>query len=298
MASVDEFTRYMRESGQQSRLDELGKTGGGIEQAAAQWGGPSSSQSTQSYSPTTVQNPVDIAKQMYELANQFKQPAINTLQGQASGINTAYQGLSTAAAAQKPNIEQRYQDTLKEITQATRGAAASEFTRRGIPLSSGLVEQTVGSRLAPQIASAATQRDTNLLGVDQLLADIGMGQQTSQTSLAQAIAAIQAASSGEAISSAQNIYGQQQTANQNALQNQLQQQQLALQTQVANQPNTQVVEAGGRKLLVNSQTGATIQDLGSSTSGTTSGGITAADFLKLMGGRNTVTYPSSWSTIG
>ena len=230
MASVQEFTRYMKESGQQSTLDQLGRTGGGIERAAAQWGGPQQ-QTSQQGQTQMAQNPVDIAKQMYSLANQFRQPAITTLQGQQPGITQAYQGLSTAAAGQKPTIEQRYQDTLQQITATTRGAAAKEFTARGIPLSSGLVEQSVGQQLAPQIQQAATQRDVNLQGVDQLLAQIGMGEQGAQTGLAQAIAAIQAGASPEAITSAQNIYGQQQAAQQNALQNQLAQQQLELKKQ-------------------------------------------------------------------
>ena len=230
MADSSQIRRYYAESGQQSTLDQLDRSGGWAAVEAdynrRMAGGGQPSGQIQ-----TAQSPVDIAQQMYQLANQFRQPAIQTLQGQQPGITSAYQGLSTAAAGQKPNIEQRYKDTLAEITQTTRGAAATEFTRRGIPLSSGLVEQTVGSRLAPQIAGAATQRDVNLQGIDQLLAQIGMGQQGAQTGLAQAIAAIQSASSGEAISSAQNIYGQQQTAAQNAIANKLAQQTLDLQKQ-------------------------------------------------------------------
>jgi len=220
--------QWYAETGRQSELDAIRRNPGGYEQAVAKYnsGGYGQSGNTQ-----MSQNPVDIAKQMYELANQFRQPAISTLQAQQPGITSAYQGLSTAAAGQKPTIEQRYKDTLAEITKTTRGAAAGEFTQRGIPLSSNLVEQTVGSRLAPQIASAATQRDTNLLGVDQLLADIGMGQQTSQTSLAQAIAAIQAGASGEAISSAQNIYGQQEQSRQQQLTNALRQQEIDISKQ-------------------------------------------------------------------
>ncbi len=226
MASVEQFTRYMKEHGQQSRLDELGRTGGGIERAAAEWGGPGQTSQT-----SVSQNPIDLAKQLFELGSQFRKPAIETLQAGRAGIAPTFEGLRGAAEAQRPTIEQRYKDTLEEITKTTRGAAAQEFTRRGIPLSSGLVEQTVGSRLGPQISQAATQRDVGQPGITQLLANIGVGEFEAGTDLDRAIATIQASGSPEAITAAQNIFGQQQQARQSELSRQLQQQQLAQQQQ-------------------------------------------------------------------
>ena len=173
-------------------------------------------------------NYIDIAKQMYELANQQRQPAIQTLQGGRAGIGTAYGGLVTQAQAQKPLLEQQYQNLLADVTKTTREAATQEYTRRGIPLSSGVVEQTVGSRLAPQIANVGQQRAVGLQGVDQLVANLGMQQQGAYQNLDQAVAAIQAGASPEAITSAQNIYNQQQQASQQAAS-------LALQQQIANQ---------------------------------------------------------------
>jgi hypothetical protein len=200
-----------------------------------------------SSSSSGVSSVTDLAKQMYELANQFRQPAINTLESSRAGIGTAYSGLTAAAQAQQPLVEQNYQNLLKDVTQTTRNAAANEFSQRGIPLSSGLVEQTVGTRLAPQIANVGQQRATSLQGIQDLIANLGMGQQSAYSNLDSAIAAIQAASAPEAISSAQNIYSQQQQAQQAAAT-------LALQKLIAEQNAAKTASANQYQTLGEGQT--------------------------------------------
>ena len=220
MASESDVRRFFAESGRQSQLDQIGIGEATRQFESGQFSGG------QSGGGGGQQSAVDIAKQLFEFAKPQREAAIGTLRGGQAGITEAFGGLREAAAGQRPTIEQRYKDTLEEITKTTRGAAASEFTRRGIPLSSGLVEQTVGSRLAPQISQASTQRDVNLQGIDQLLANIGIGEQESQQGILSTIAQIQQASSGEAIGAAQNIFSTQQAARQAELSRQLQQQQL------------------------------------------------------------------------
>ncbi len=99
MASVEQFTRYMKEHGQQSRLDELGRVGGGIERAAAEWGGPGQTSQT-----SVSQNPIDIDKQLFELESQYRQPANETLQDGRPGIAPPFEVLRGAAEAQRPTI--------------------------------------------------------------------------------------------------------------------------------------------------------------------------------------------------
>ena len=223
---------------QRNRLAQLRAAGSqgnpaGIESTGFLGGGGATSGASQ--------NPIDLAKQLFELGSQFRKPAIETLESGRAGIAPAFEGLRGAAEAQRPTIEQRYKDTLEEITKTTRGAAAQEFTRRGIPLSSGLVEQTVGSRLGPQISQAATQRDVNQLGITQLLANIGVGEFEAGTDLDRAIATIQASGSPEAITAAQNIFGQQQQSRSADLSRQLQQQQIDLSRQTASQTEARAV---------------------------------------------------------
>ncbi len=107
--------------------------------------------------------------------------------------------------AQKPLIEQRYQNLLGEVTGATRTAAANEFSRRGIPLSSGLVEQSVGKQLAPQIAQAGQIRETSL------------------ADLASIIAQLESGALGQGTDIASTLYGYQQQAQESAANRALQQ---------------------------------------------------------------------------
>ncbi len=219
---ADLSQRALAESGHLDIWDKLNSGRMTQAQAQAALGGGGSSGNT------GATNYIDIAKQMYEMANQQRQPAIQTLQGGRAGIGTAYGGLVTQAQAQKPLLTQQYQNLLADVTKTTREAAGQEYTRRGIPLSSGVVEQTVGSRLAPQIANIGQQTAVGMQGVDQLVANLGMQQQGAYQNLDQAVAAIQAGASPEAITSAQNIYNQQQQAQQQTAS-------LALQQQIANQ---------------------------------------------------------------
>ena len=230
------FDQMMAESGRQSELDRIRATPGGYEKAlvqynAGQFGQTSSQPSRQNYGQTGNQSWQQMFQQIQSALQPGKQAAISTLQAQQPGISAVSQEQLTTAQAQKPTVEQRYKDTLAEITQGTRRAATAEFTRRGIPLSSALVEQTVESRLAPQIQQAATQRDVNMLGVDQLIANIRSGQQGQSLDLAKAIAAIQGGGSQDAVNSALSLYGSQQSGQQQGFANQLAQQQLELEKQ-------------------------------------------------------------------
>lgn len=129
----------------------------------------------------------DMVSQAQQMAQANIQPQVQALEGQ------------------KPLIEQRYQNLLGDITSTTRSAAANEFSRRGIPLSSGLVEQSVGRQLAPQIAGAGQIRDT------------------SYADLANTIAQLQSGALGSGANTALQLYGYQQQAQESAASRALQQ---------------------------------------------------------------------------
>jgi len=99
----------------------------------------------------------DIVRQAQQMAQQAIQPQVQALE------------------AREPQVESRYQQLLQDITQTTRGAATAEFGRRGIPLSSGIVESTVGQRLAPQIAQAGVVKEAGLSDIQQAIAALQGG---------------------------------------------------------------------------------------------------------------------------
>jgi hypothetical protein len=223
----------------QSQLAEAGKlnvwnqyNAGKISeaQARAQLGGGGASGSG-----SGTGSPVDLAKQMYQLGQQFAQPAIKTLEAGRAGIAPVYEGLRGAAEAEKEPLTQRYKNLLADITKGTREAAGAEFTRRGIPLSSGVVEQTVRARMAPQIERVGLEREAGLRDINQLIASYGQQELGAQTDLDRAIAAIQGAVGPGAVQSAMGIYGQQEQARRQAAQLALQRWQTEQQRDITGQ---------------------------------------------------------------
>ena len=172
------------------------------------------------------QSATEIAKQMFELQQQFAALAIQRMEATKPGISQIYGERQRALTAEIEPLKARYDNLLAEMTQGTRKAAASEFTRRGIPLSSGLVEQTVGARLAPQVRGVGLEKEAGLRGIQAGLGQIAGQQVGAMSDLEMAIAAVQASQGPSAITSAVNIYGQQQQSRQSELNRQLQQQQM------------------------------------------------------------------------
>jgi len=167
-------------------------------------------------------DPIALAQQMYQLQQQFRQPAIQTLEAGRAQIPQIFAPQRAGIEAEKEPLELRYQNLLKDITGAEEKAASAEFSRRGIPLSSGIVEQTVAQRLAPQIERVGLEKETGLRGLEGLLTQLTTGEAQAGLGLNQAIAAIQAATGQDAVSAALSLYQYQQQAQQQSAQMALQ----------------------------------------------------------------------------
>lgn len=178
-----------------------------------------------------VSNPADLAQQMYQQLQTFKQPAISTLQASRGNIPNIYAPYQAQAEAQKPLIEQQYQKTLGDITKYTTQAQSAEFGKRGIPLSSGVYDTSLARAIEPQTQAAALSRNTSLQGIQDLIGGFAGQQAQSNINLDMAISAIQSATGMDAISAAQALYNAQQQAQQQQASQALAQQQLALQQQ-------------------------------------------------------------------
>ena len=227
MANESEVRAFFAQTGRQSTLDQIG-----IAEATKQF---ESGQLTDTRAGAPGggggQSAVDIARQLFEFAEPQRQKAIGTLRGGQAGITEAFTGLRESAQAQRPNVESRYQDTLEQIRSSAEKGATQQLTARGIPISSGIRQDIITAKVSPQISQAATQRDINLQAIQQLLANIGIGEQQGQQDILNTIAQIQSAASGEAIGVAQNIFSTQQAGRQADLNRQVQQAQLAQQQQ-------------------------------------------------------------------
>jgi len=161
---------------------------------------------------TTAQDPIALAKSLYGLQQEFKQPAIQTLQAGQPAIGEIFGAQKAMVEAEKQPLEDRYQALLKDITGAEEKAASAEFSRRGIPLSSGIVEQTIAQRMAPQIERVGLEKETGLRGLEGLLTQLTTGEAQMGLDLNTAISAIQAATGTDAITAAIQLYQYQQEA--------------------------------------------------------------------------------------
>jgi len=142
-----------------------------------------------SYTPAVAptQSPIESAKQWYGLAQEFAQPAISRLE------------------ATKPALETRYQQLLSDITGYTTKATSAEFSRRGIPLSSGIYETALAEKIEPRVQAVGAMREE------------------SYADLERAIAAVESSYGPEAIQAAQSMYSTQEASRASAAQLALQQ---------------------------------------------------------------------------
>jgi len=97
-------------------------------------------------------------------ANQYLQPAIQQVQ----------QGLSDTKA--------RYQSILNSIKGQTETAVATEFGKRGVPTSSGIVQQAQAREVATNQAQGLAAESSATLPFYELLANLGLSQANAVTS--------------------------------------------------------------------------------------------------------------------
>jgi len=196
--------------------------------------------STPSAPSTSTSSVIDMARQLAALTGQLQAPALQTLESTRPQIESTYAERGRQLTAEREPLKQRYQTLLAEITRreqvetkAQETTTSREFGRRGIPLSSGLFETTLGEQLSPlrqfytgQTKETGLARESGLRDIENLLGNLTIGKGQEMTNLSQAIAAIQGAQAPTSIQSALSLYGQQQTAQQNALQRALQEREL------------------------------------------------------------------------
>lgn len=214
-ASVSQQDRAKLESNEWRVKNQIpwnateGDTRGNFQYKGGQWGysggGGAEGQGSGSgaYSGRSAE---DLQRSQFKLSQELQAPAIDTLRQSGQGIGERYQRRSETLEAERQPLKDRYQNMLKDITQGTRQAAASEFSRRGIPLSSGLVEQTVGSRLAPQIERVGLERESGLRNLTGMQNELVNQQSQEEQQLQQAIAMVQSQSGSQGMQSGMSLY--------------------------------------------------------------------------------------------
>lgn len=211
------FDQYLAESGQQSKLDELRRTGQ-YDQARSQFERSGSYGSSQS-SGGSSNNFDDILKRTQQMAQQANAPIINQLQSSIPQVQQQIATQKSSLEAKKKPLQDRYQNLISELkgnqtTSENRQTVTTnnELGKRGLLPASGLAQQELTNALNPITQEyTAKIKDTGLAGeqalqqVDEQIAGLG-SQEIDQIRQIQAlIAQTQAQTNQGAIASAQDL---------------------------------------------------------------------------------------------
>lgn len=290
------FDQYLAESGQQSTLDQLRKTGqydtakSKYESSGSYGSQPNiSSIQSSSYAQPNFESTLSRA---IEIQKQAAQPAIASLQASIPEIQKSYASQKTYAQGQVSNLESRYKTLLDSIKTNQAGAETSaikttsqELGRRGIVGSSGVADVAMQEAVNPIKAQYSN-----------LLSQTGVSQEADIAAANQAIANLTNAET-EATRNVNNAIAQLQSATTTAGVNQaLQQLQLA-QTDLQNQQQaSQFVaqQAQADKIYETITLPESQYNINKPYSSADGSGLSVTDLLSLFGGG--VIVPTTQST--
>jgi hypothetical protein len=251
-----------------------------------------------------------LVRQQLELQKQANAPAVQSLEASIPEAQQKFSTQRTQLEAKKAPLKERYSNLLDELkrkegveTSTATTNLAREYGKRGIPLSSGVYDQNtqqvtsdISRYYGGQQKDVSIAQEEDLQGYDNLIAQL-TGQETeSIRAVRNAIAQLQAGGAQSGIQNALSLFGQQQQQSQFQAQQELANKQLALQEQASSAAQTEIVTVGGRKKLINKQTGQVISDLGSSAEGTTAPGIDLSGIIQMLGGNKTNTSTKTTPT--
>lgn len=208
-----------------------------------------------------------LAAQTLKLQQEATRPAVESLQAGIPELRTNISTRQGQLSAQKTPLEQKYDQLLNSLVGQQSTATSREFGRRGIPLSSGLFDTTLLEQTQPTRERVGTEKLSALQELENAITNLGLTGVSQERDILNTIAQLQAGGGSNAITQAMSLLEQQQQQRQFESSQALKQLEL-------NKPadlSTEIVTVGGRKKLINKQTGAVISDLGSSSGGTGSG---------------------------
>ena len=212
------------------------------------------------------------------------QPAITSLEAGIPEVKDAYTKRQEQLTAEKQPLQDRYEQLLNEIrgretsqvNETTRNVNR-EMGRRGITLDSTFAgDETLGrtagirSQAQSDILTTTFERESKLREIDNTITNLTSEMVAAERDIRNNIANIQATAGTQGVAQALQLYQIAQQERQAALDRALKERELNANIEAV-KADTTVVEVDGRKKLIDNKTGAVIQDLGASSSGSSSG---------------------------
>lgn len=238
-------------------------------------------------------NPEKIAQKQRAMAMEAIKPAVDSLNaGLPEVANRFDTARGQAEAARNPLLE-RYENLITDLKSSTQGMIADtegvwnrEAAKRGLSGSSTFTQEERLRRTQPiqqagdaGVRDVALDRENKVRELDDLIANLSLEQVAAERDIRNTIANLQATAGTGALDRALQQYQIMETARQAELDRVLKAREVAIAEATANQLSTEITEAGGRKLLVNKQTGEVIKDLGATSTGTGTGALNLSDIF-------------------
>jgi len=164
----------------------------------------SSGASSSSSSNYGLQDPIALAKQYQDFMVQANQPAVQALQAQIPNVQQQFAQQRTSLEAEKEPLKQKYQSLLADITKTTSIATSREAGRRGISTESGMYDEWLRERIAPETERIGLAEQSDQRNITNLIAQLTSGEATATGDINSQIAQLMSGNAPQAISSAQN----------------------------------------------------------------------------------------------
>ena len=104
----------------------------------------------------------------------------------------------------------RYKATLEEIKGRYTRETSREFAKRGVPVSSGIVEQTTGERIVPVEREFRLGEEADLRDIQNQISNLTQQRVEAERAVRNQIAQLQAGGANQAVTDAATLYAQQQ----------------------------------------------------------------------------------------
>ena len=155
-------------------------------------------------------NVLETAKQLLGFQREANQPAVQSLQAQVGEIGQSFAGQRQRLESGIQPLRDRYNQILDEMKGRVGTGLSREYGRRGIPLSSGMFEQDLTSKINPITRDIGLASEQGVKGIQDLIAGLGEGESSAKRNILNAIAQLQSGEPSGAITQALSLMGQQQ----------------------------------------------------------------------------------------
>ena len=148
------------------------------------------------------------ARQLLGFNQEANKPVIDSLQSQVGELGNIYAGQRQRLQSGIAPMRERYNQILDEMKGNVGKDLSREYGRRGIPLSSGMYESDLTSKINPLVRDIGLAQEEGARSIEDLIAGLLDKETSGKRDIYNAIAQLQAGQPSSAISNALTLSSQ------------------------------------------------------------------------------------------